>query len=218
MRLIALNGSPRGAASNTNLLVTRFLEGFSRSAGNSAETVHLKAQIHPQQALDAFLRAETLLIAFPLYADAMPGLVKEYIEELKPWCGRGGNPALLFLVQSGFPEGSHTRHLEPYLEKLTRRLGCRYLGTIRKGGVEGIRSQPEVMTRNILNRMRDLGESFGRTGVLDRDGCAALAGPDRLGRVALLAVGVMSRFLFWNPQLRTNGAFQQRFARPLQDR
>lgn len=214
MRLVALNGSPRGAASNTCLLLGRFLEGFLGCEGNEAELMHLKSADGQAQAVAAFQRAETLLVAFPLYTDAMPGLVKEFIEALAPYCGRSGNPALLFLVQSGFPEASHTRHLVPYLEKLSGRLSCRYLGTICKGGVEGIRVQPDFLTRPTLDRVLQLGESFGRTGRLDQEKLEELAGPDRLGKFALYTVHVMSKYLFWHPQLKKNGAFAARFARP----
>ena len=43
---------------------------------------------------------------------------------------REGNPPVGFVVQSGFPEGLHSRYVERYLEKLAARLGSPYLGTI----------------------------------------------------------------------------------------
>jgi len=49
------------------------------------------------------------------------------------------NPSLGFLVQSGFPEGLHSRYVERYLESWQKRLGCPYLGTIVKGQREGVR-------------------------------------------------------------------------------
>jgi len=85
------------------------------------------------EAADCFEGSDAILLGFPLYADALPGFVKELVERWECYKGRNDNPILIFLVQSGFPEGSHTLNLVPYLEKLSRRLGCDYRGTIRKG-------------------------------------------------------------------------------------
>jgi multimeric flavodoxin WrbA len=127
MKLLVCNGSPRGVASNTTLLLGHFLAGFWASSGNSHELFQLNADSGRRDALAAFGSADAVLIAFPLYTDAMPGIVKEFMEELALYKGKGGNPALMFMVQSGFPEGSHTRHLVPYLEKFgnDQKGGCR---------------------------------------------------------------------------------------------
>lgn len=215
MKLTVLNGSPRGVVSNTGLLLQHFLGGVESIAGNSHELIHLMKEGGIGDALAAFGTAEAILLAFPLYIDAMPAIVKELIEGLATCKGRGRNMPLFYMVQSGFPEGSHTRHLVPYLEKLSRRLGCDYRGTIRKGGVEGIRSQPKFMNRTLLGRLRELGQEFGRSGQLDQKLLAKLVGPDKLDRMRLFAVDKMSETLFWNPALRRNGAFALRYAKPL---
>lgn len=212
MKLTLFNGSPRGAASNTNLLMDHFIKGFESVPGNSHERVHLKDGL--SGALDAFGKAEVVLLGFPLYADAMPGMVKELIEGLSRYRGRAANPALMFLVQSGFPEASHTRNLVPYLEKLSHRLRCDYLGTIAKGGVEGIQSTPEFMTRSLFRQVRALGVGFGRTGGLDEVMLAKLAGRDMLNRFWLMLTCKLAEWMFWNPQMKNNGVLEQRDARP----
>ena len=75
--------------------------------------------------LKLFQEAEQVLLAFPLYTDCMPGIVKVFIESLEPLCSREGNPDVGFIVQSGFPEAIHSRYVEKYLEKPSLRLGCR---------------------------------------------------------------------------------------------
>jgi len=218
MKLVVFNGSPRGEKSNTRLLLERFLAGFGRTAGNEAE-VHYLNRVRGQEAFrEAFAAADAALLAFPLYTDAMPGLVKEFIETLAPLCGRQGNPALGFVVQSGFPEAAHSRAVERYCEKLTRRLGCRYLGTAVKGGVEGIQIMPPNMTRTLFASFEALGEAFGRTGTLEAGLVRRLAGRERLP----LAMRLLYRLLgltglvnfYWNRQLKANGAWERRFARP----
>lgn len=167
-----------------------------------------------ERAAAAFGSAEVVLLAFPLYTDAMPGVVKEFIERLAPYRKRQGNARILFLVQSGFPEGGHTKPVARYLEKLAQRLGCEYLGTIRKGGVEGIQGQPASMTRKLFAAFHDIGRRFGETGLLDRETLEKLAGRDRFPKW-MLAIGCwMSRRMYWDPTLRANSVYERRWARP----
>jgi hypothetical protein len=67
--------------------------------------------------VQAFTEAETVLIAHPLYTDAMPVIVKDFIEQLKPFVGRESNPTLGFILQSGFVEAAHSRYVVRYWQK-----------------------------------------------------------------------------------------------------
>ena len=122
MRLLLLDGSPRGARSNTMKMLARVAEGWAQAGGAAPEVLHLAHPADFERAVAAFAEAETVLLGMPLYTDAMPALVMAWIEALAPRVGQA-NPRLGFLVQSGFPEALHSRPLERYLEKLARRLG-----------------------------------------------------------------------------------------------
>ena len=82
------------------------------------------------------------------------------------------NPPIGFLVQSGFPEGAHSRFVERYLEKLAARLGSPYLGTIVRGGGEGTRLMPDKMNRKLFDALQALGRGFAVQGRLDPACCA----------------------------------------------
>jgi hypothetical protein len=230
MKLVVFNGSPRGKKSNTRLLLERFLEGYSRTEGNSHE-IHYLTRIQEQDRFsEAFRGADCALLAFPLYVDAMPGLVKEFIESLASLqvggqgegqtgsTDPGRRPALGFIVQSGFPEAAHSRPVERYNRKLAQRLGCRYLGTVVKGGVEGIQVKPSWMTRRLFREFYCLGEGFGRSGSFDEKKVRRLARPERLSA----AVRLLYRLLdltgltrsYWDWMLKKNGAYDRRFVRP----
>jgi NAD(P)H-dependent FMN reductase len=218
MRLTVFNGSPRGKKSNTLLLLEQLRRGFESTPGNELEIVHLFRAAPAEERARAFAAAERVLVAFPLYSDAMPSIVKELFEALDPLCGRPDNPPLGFIVQSGFPETLHSRPVARYLQKLCRRLGCPYLGTVLKGGVEGIQVMPPAMTRPLFRRFFELGEHLGRTGELDPRPIARLARMERYtfwGRVVfrlVSAVGLTS--WYWGRQLKKNGAYERRLARP----
>ncbi len=218
MNLLILNGSPRGPASNTRILIRHFMEGFGETPGNHAEEHLLAQRSRHAEHRAAFGRAEAVILAFPLYVHAMPGLVKQFVESLAP-----REPihdvTLGFIVQSGFPEGHHSRWLEPWLERLPARLGCRYAGTVVKGGVEGIQLQPPWLTRGLFRRFHSLGAQFGRTGAFDARLVRQLAEPEWLSlpRRAIYQILVTTGLadFYWRMNLKKNDAWDERFARPL---
>jgi hypothetical protein len=214
MRLLALNGSPRGPKSNTRFLTDEFLRGFAATPTNQAQTLDLARPSDRDQALAAFWHSEAVLLGFPLYADSMPAMVKEFLEELATRPRPEQRPTLLFLVQSGFPEATHTAPVARYLKRLAGRLGCVCAGVLRRGGIEGIRSKPAWMVRGILQRFRQMGETFGCTGQLDPQTLQKLAGRERYLRFALRLVCWFDRVMFWDRELKANQTYDKRLDAP----
>jgi len=220
MRLTVFNGSPRGRSGNTEILIEWFMEGVKSVPWNSYTVDHLRAVEKHGEFADTFRDAEIVMLAFPLYTDAMPGIVKAFIEKLAPLVGRPQNPPLLFLVQSGFPEAHHSRFVERYLEKLARRLGSRYVGTMVRGGCEGIHVMPPRMTKKVRTTIAALGERFAKTGDFDPELLNQFAGTERLTRfgqavLKLMKIVGLTRF-YWDGQLRKHKAYARRFARPFE--
>ncbi|MBN1920305.1 MAG: flavodoxin family protein [Anaerolineae bacterium] len=217
-RLTLFNGSPRGPKGNTPVMLQQLAQGFVSAGGSITDIFHLVRQNELASFCDAFATAEAVVIGFPLYTDAMPGIVKTFIEALEPLRGRGNNPALGFVMQSGFPESAHMRHVERYLAKLAARLGSPYLGSLIKGGGEGIRLMPDNMNRKLFGQLRTLGQSLCATGQFDPDAVRALAGRERYPAylIPLFKVLVKTPFLamYWNNQLKANGVYERRFAQP----
>ncbi|HTX80518.1 MAG TPA: hypothetical protein VMC62_12660 [Longilinea sp.] len=213
-RLTLLNGSPRGRKGNTPIMLEQFAKGF----GGPTETYHLVRVKETDNFVQAFAAAECAWIGFPLYTDAMPGVVKHFIEALEPLAGRSGNPPLGFLVQSGFPEAAHSRYVEHYLEKLAARLGSPYLGTIVKGGGEGVHVMPPQMTRGLFENLQALGASLARDGQLDPQVMASTASPEHYPAYTLPFFLVFLRtslgHSYFDGMLKENGVYEQRFDRP----
>lgn len=219
--LLLLNGSPRGKRGNTAILMQRFAEGWMRAGGDSPETLHLAHRPDFDRAVEAFGTTETVVFGMPLYTDAMPGLVKEFIEALEVYVGRENNPRLGFLIQSGFAEAHHSRHLQRYLEKLAKRLDSEYAGTIVKGGGEAIKEMPDRMNAKTFERTRRLAGSLYGTGRFDPALLEKIAGTERFSWLGARLTGLVSatplgRF-YWNGQLKRNGAWERRFARPYEN-
>jgi len=216
--LLLLNGSPRGKSSNSMKMLARVAEGWTRESVGSVEVLHLARPADFRRAVQAYPEAETVLLGMPLYADAMPSLVKSYIEALAPCVGRPDNPTMAFLVQSGFSEAMHSRGVERYFEKLARRLGSPYAGTIVRGGGEQLRNMPEEASRRLWERLVVLGESLARDGRFDPALLPRVAGVERFNAPTAAALRVALRWplplVMWDAEMRKNGAYAERNARP----
>lgn len=222
MKLVMFNGSPRGETGNTRILLEHFTKGFETTPGNSVEAYYLKKTGDHSRYAEIFRESEVVLLAFPLYTDAMPGLVKAFIEMLgienPTFKAPERKKTIIFLVQSGFAEAIHCETVTKYLQKLARRLGCKCGGVISKGGVEGIQAMPPQMTRKLYEQFYVLGETFGKTGKLEEPLLQKLRGKSRMPvyviPVLYLMKGLGLMDYYWNQELKKNGAFEQRFARP----
>jgi multimeric flavodoxin WrbA len=214
VRLTLFNGSPRGRRGNTPIMLDQLAAGF----GRPAETFHLVRMKETGAMVEAFAGAECAILGFPLYTDAMPAVVKHFVEALAPLTARGANPPLGFLVQSGFPEGLHSRYVERYLEKLAARLGSPYLGTIVKGNGEGTRVMPPNMTQGLYANLQALGAGLASDGRLDLETLQAIAKPEAFPAIS----GPFFQFFlrlpwahgYFDQMLRENGAYARRSSRP----
>jgi len=105
VRILAINGSPRGENGNTDRILQPFLEG-AREAGAKAQTVYLRGKkinhctgcftcwtktpgvcIHKDDMpglLDKVRRADILVYATPLYVFTVSGLMKDFMDRLIP--------------------------------------------------------------------------------------------------------------------------------------
>ncbi len=220
--LVLLNGSPRGERSNSMKMLARVAEGWERGGGRTPEVLHLAQRSEFDRAVQAFGESDVVLLGMPLYTDAMPGIVKLYIEALAPRVEVAAagerNPTLGFLVQSGFPEALHSRLLERYLEKLARRLGSPYAGTIVRGWGEALQMMPDEANKKLWARLRTLGEQLARDGRFGEEELDAVAGTERFSALAAALLSVALRLpavqFMWNRRLKKNGVWERRFAAP----
>jgi hypothetical protein len=213
-RLTLFNGSPRGRRGNTPIMLEQIAAGF----GRPVETWYVVRMKETEAMVQAFAGAECAILGFPLYTDAMPGTVKHFIEALEPLVSRGSNPPLGFLVQSGFPEGLHSRYVERYLEKLASRLGSPYLGTVVKGNGEGLRFMPPEANRDLFAALKALGAGLAREGRWDPAVLQAIAKPEAfpaaLGPFFKVFLRLPVAHGYFDQMLKQNGAYERRFARP----
>ena len=209
-KITVFNGSPRGRKGNTPIMLSELIKGF----GGEYEIHDLVRVKERDQQVQAFREAECVWLGFPLYTDAMPGIVKDFIEELEPLLKREKNPPIGFLVQSGFPEGLHSRYVERYLERLASRLGSPYLGTIVKGNGEGTRRMPAEMNRDLFENLNALGAIFASSGQLEASILKQIASPERypliLNPIFRLFLRLPIAHGYFDRMLKENNAFECR--------
>lgn len=105
MNILAINGSPRGAVGNTEILIKAFLEGASQD-GDSVEEIYLKDKkikhctgcmscwfrtpgvcVHKDdmaELLEKVHHAQILVFGSPLYFFDFTGLIKDFTDRLIP--------------------------------------------------------------------------------------------------------------------------------------
>jgi len=218
MKLTIFNGSPRYKKSTTDIILSSFLKGFKENEANTYEIVYLVHSKDLNEFIEMFDKAEKVLLAFPLYHDSMPAIVKTFIESLRPFCGNESNPDIGFSVHSGFPEAHHSRYVEKYLKKLSKRLGCKYIGTIVKGNMHRLNEVPTFITKKLLANYYELGKVFGETGKFDQDILEKLSKPEKFTGFMLWMLKMMYKTplatIGWDKKLKRSGTFEKRYAAP----
>lgn len=216
---VIYNGSPRGNHSNSKLLIENIIMGMKTQGVEDIEVRNLIDIEKHEKWADSFSSFENNLFVFPLYVHAMPGSVMKFFELLKPI--NNTEVHMAFLVQSGFPETSQSYYLRPYLELITLRLGVSFDGIVIKGGIEGIQMKPEQANKKLFDQMRIIGETYAAKGIMDLSMKKEYEKEEHLSKGSQLLFSIASLTgltnFYWDYNLKKNGAFEKRFAKPYLD-
>lgn len=219
MKRLLVNGSPRGAESNSRLLLQWLAEGMAEAGAPAAPVADLARRKEWPEIRAAWAEADEVVLAFPLYCDSLPAVAMAFLEGLVAERGdRLRGKRLACVVQSGFPERVHAEAVGAWLERLAIRLGMVNAGVALRGGVEGVRAMPERMSAKLRAGVRGLGRSLAADGRFDPALVERLGAPRRLnwvGRQAVRLLGATGLInAYWNMKLKENGAYRERFDRP----
>ncbi len=190
MHVLIINGSPRiKKFSNTDMILEQFTKGMCEK-GDTFELYEISDKDSWDEIRKAYDKNDNILIALPLYVECIPGLLMEFLETLTP---KDGNAKMSFILQSGFSEGVQLRCGEAYLEKLAGHLGCRYGGTLVKGGNFEIRFLDADRRKQATAPYAEMGREFSENGNFDSEKCKAFTGPEILPAPVRLLVGFFFR-------------------------
>ena len=207
MKLLVVNGSPRGKKSNSDRII-----GWMTKDIQDCEKVyaaHIKKQDESAQKV---VDADSLLIVFPLYTDMMPGLMKAFLEKLNAYDLSG--KTVTFVVHSGFPEALHSRAVEKYLRYFTKLNDMRLLGVVVMGGSEALQVAPDGYFGKRVGAFKSIGENIKENTELNSDVLKTIARTERYSKARFAMMKIMPTDMYWNSQLKKNGAYEERFAKP----
>ena len=216
MKITIYNGSPKMKKSNTDQLLSHFIKGFCSIEGNTATVHYLANKKERDKQIEDFESEELIIIAMPLYCDAMPSIVKDFIEAL-PDNTQNSNRKLGFIIQAGFQESYQSSFLKAYLDTIPKYIPCQYLGTVIKGGVDALNSQPAFIANSVYKNVETLGKDLAINSVFNRKIINLFAKPYKYSKFELfLFKAFFSKIAenYWNKQLKANGCFERRYDKP----
>lgn len=209
-------GSPRGTGSNSWFLAQIMIDGYQSVREWNPEVIFLSKKSELEAHINLFKSAERIFLHFPLYTDAMPGIVKNFLEHLHHSDFRGKK--LAYFIISGFPEARHSLYIEQYFKNLTKKYHGELIGSVIKGGMEGVMMQPKWATKKIRNDIYQLGEALAEHGQFDPELTKRMRRMMQLPKTAKFIVPILKKIGwidgYWNKNLKKNNAFQNRFDRP----
>lgn len=213
MSLRIFNGSPRGEKSNSDTIISWFMEGYE-----SASKVYLKKVKQHEKFIEESKSFDQLLFVFPLYVDGMPAQVKHFFEKMSQHKAIFKDKEVAFIIHSGFSEAIHSKNLEKYLTRFAGLMGMKTYGIFIIPGSEGFRLMPPRMTAKKAKRVASIGRDYQRGMPFKKEAKAALEGPLVQSKAKATYLKILQKIgianLYWDQQLKKNQAFEKRFDAP----
>ena len=186
--VVIINGSPRVKKnSNTNKIIQAFAEGLEK-AGITHKLFSLSNLAEWDEAREAFMTNDNIIIAVPLFVECLPSLLLEFLSTLPT--ERKQPAKLSFILHGGFDEGHQLRLGEKFLQSLPAQLGCTNGGVLVKGGSFLLRNREnsyiKKMTDKMLASYTAMGQSFARNGSFSSSEAKKFTGFEKNPKIGIL--------------------------------
>lgn len=147
-KLMIINGSPRAPKSNSRHYIQAFLSGWS----GPYEQYSVVEKKHAS-CLERLEQCSDLLLVFPLYTDALPSGLMEFLQAAlaQPPANK---PKVHLVINCGFLEPEQNDVAVDMIRLFCERTGCPFVSCLRIGGGEGFPSTPFMgMVRRRLKKL-----------------------------------------------------------------
>jgi len=162
-QVIAINGSPKKKDSTSG----RLIEELERIMGRKLEKCHALSLLHEKNYTN-ILQADTIVVVFPLYVDALPShllrLLMRLESDIKTLASK---PRLFTVCVCGFHEGFQTRTALHIMRNFACRAGFHWRYGVGIGGggvVAGVKDMAKGPTAAIYTALCGLAEDIDKTG------------------------------------------------------
>jgi len=215
MRLVVVNGSPRGRKSNSDKIIQWPLSEMKANEDFVYEKVYATDLKERAKQMEVLKSADYILVIFPLYTDSMPGITKDFFEHMEKSKDFLAGKPISFIIHSGFPEACQSRNIERYTEYFSKLLGMKYMGSIIMGGSEALTAAPESMFGKKIKAFKSIGRSISKCKEFEAADKIIISKPETLPKfqVFLMKYFNFSNF-FWSSLLKKNNAYEKRFDKP----
>ncbi len=212
MRTIIINGSPKGNSKNSNSRI--ICEEFVRGMKSPCE-IKCIANSDMEDLARYVEEYETVIFILPLYIHAMPGIMMDFLQHLRP--SSVNSKSLGFIIQAGFIETEQAKYVERYFASFAEQLNYNYLGTVSKGEAAAIYMFPK-MFKKVLKKFNDLGRIYELTHAFDKKIIQELGKPYKLTKLRshvfqfFCDIGLNN--WGWHKILKKNNSYDKRLEKP----
>ncbi len=217
-KIVLYNCSPRGKKGNSLKILNGITKGIEASGVPNEDILirHLVEKSNHEEWVQDFHNHSRHFFVLPLYVHAMPGTVMKFFEKIEP--STTGTCQLSFFVQSGFTEGFQSHYLRAWLARFPMQINCLYGGTLIKGGMESLQMKPDQANQKLYLQLSALGEAYALEGMMSESTVHALASRAHLSTTEKIILPIIMKSplgrMYWDMQLKRNGAYERRFDRP----
>jgi len=170
MKVVAVNGSPKPRGSTSEKVIKQ-MEKLLNTEIETHQALPLTRGQTPPEAIEAMLRADTLLIVFPLYIDALHTSLIELLTRLEDAARTAtAKPKVFAIVNCGYFESHHNVCALKMVEHFANRAGLAWgcgLGIGCGGMLSSLgESWEKGPASSIYNAMRDIADMIqsGKSG------------------------------------------------------
>ena len=158
MKLTIVNGSPRGRKSNSDRILEWLLADIKDISDFFYEKIYAVDIKDRESQIETLKDSDSIVVIFPLYTDCMPGITKDFFENMENNKKFFQGKPITFIVHSGFPEAIQSRAVERYNEYFAKLMDMNYLGTIIMGNSESLSAAPDSMFKKKIPSFKTIGK------------------------------------------------------------
>lgn len=157
MTVALINASPKVKGSSSGIL----LNDLKECLGNKVdiEEICLRTSKITAEVIEKLKKADTWVVAFPLYVDSLPSHLIACLKQLEKMTWKNKNLNIYGIANCGFYEGNQAEPALNVLKNWCAKAGCAYKGSLGIGGggaiaVSGNMSAKAGLRANIFKAMK----------------------------------------------------------------
>lgn len=211
MTVALINASPKIKGSSSGILLNDLKECLGTKV--DIEEISLRTGKITKEIIEQLKKADTWVVAFPLYVDSLPSHLLACLKQLEKMTWKKPNLNIYGIANCGFYEGNQAEPALNVLKNWCAKAGCAYKGSLGIGGggaiaVSGNMSAKAGPRANIYKAMKKFAERIVK----------------KEGEVNKYATVAFPRFIYkiaaqnsWRKMIKANGGTKKDLSRRLDE-